>query len=264
MLNQEAHDEEGAISGLPTIRTIAITDLKEVLAAGFNDFAAHPTHRMFLSLVIPVAGILFIRFAMGAGIWALIPPIFAGFALIGPFLAIGMYGLSRRHETHPAVTWRGAADAFRSASMPSILGLGLVLLIIFITWIQVAELIYQATFAPVAPDNAVDFFNMLFTTGEGRLMMLIGNTVGLIFAIVVLSISVISFPLLIDKHVRFVTAITISVKAVVANPLTMTVWGIIVVGSLVLGALPFFIGLAIVFPVLGHATWHLYRRTIQY
>ena len=247
----------------PQIRNISVTDLKDVLAGGLSDFAAHPTHRVFLSLIFPVAGFFMIRMTMNYDVWSLIIPLAAGFALIGPFAAIGMYGLSRRHENFPAVTWRGSMDAFRSASLGSILVLGIILTAIFLGWVYAAQAIYNSTFAGAVAADTTALLSQLVSTSEGWSMLLIGNAVGFVFAVVVLSISVISFPLLIDHHVSLGTAVRTSVRAVMANPVTMLTWGLIVGVALFLGSLPFFVGLAVVFPVLGHSTWHLYRKIVD-
>ena len=248
----------------PEIRNITVADLKDILKGGLSDFSAHPSHRVFLSLIFPVAGFFMIRMTMDYDVWSLIIPLAAGFALIGPFAAIGMYGLSRRHENYPAVTWRGSMDAFRSASIGSILVLGVLLTGIFLGWVYTARAIYAMTMAPLAPPDLASFATALFTTSEGWSLLIIGDVVGFIFAVVVLSVSVVSFPLLIDHHVSLSTAVATSIKAVAKNPVTMLVWGAFVALCLFLGSLPFFVGLAVVFPVLGHATWHLYRKVVQF
>ena len=247
----------------PVIKNITVADLKDILKSGLDDFAAHPSHRVFLSLIFPIAGFFMIRFAMDYAIWPLIIPLAGGFALVGSFAAIGMYGLSRRHENYPAVTWRGSMDAFRSASLPHILTLGLIQTFIYILWIYSADIIYQATFASVAPSEPAAFVNALFTTAEGWSLLLVGNAVGIFFAAIVFSISVVSFPLLIDHDVSLGTAVTTSIRAVKANPRVMAIWAVFIAVTLLLGSLPFFVGLAIVLPILGHASWHLYRKVVE-
>ena len=248
----------------PEIRNITVADLKDAVAGGLSDFAAHPSHRVFLSLIFPVAGFFMIRMTMDYDVWSLIIPLAAGFALVGPFAAIGMYGLSRRHENYPAVTWRGSMDAFRSASLSSILVLGIILTGIFTGWVYAARAIYVMTMGDMGAMDPTTFLSTLFSTSEGWSLLIIGDIVGFIFAFTVLAISVVSFPLLIDHHVRLSTAVSTSIRAVVANPVTMIVWGAFVLVCLFLGSLPFFVGLAVVFPVLGHATWHLYRKVVQF
>lgn len=248
----------------PEIRTLEFADLSDALRKGYDDFAAHPTHRFFLTLMFPVIGLVVVRFALGDDLLSLVFPLLAGFALIGPFAAIGMYGLSRRHETHPAKTWRGASDAFRSASIGAILVLGLILLAIFFTWLSAAQGIYDLTLGGIAFTSLGHFVDVLFGTSAGWTLIIVGNSVGALFAIAVLTISVVSFPMLVDKHVGVVSAIETSFRAVAANPKTMAAWGLIVASALVIGFIPLMVGLTVIFPVLGHATWHLYRKVVAY
>lgn len=248
----------------PQIRTLEFKDLNDILRKGYDDFAAHPTHRFFLTLMFPVIGLIMVRYALGDDLLSLVFPLLAGFTLIGPFAAIGMYGLSRRHETHPAKTWRGASDAFRSASIVPILILGLILTAIFFTWLSAAQGIYDFTLGGMAFASLGHFIDVLFGTKAGWTLIIVGNSVGALFAIAVLTISVVSFPMLVDKHVGVVTAIETSFRAVAANAKIMGAWGIIVAACLVAGFIPLMIGLTVVFPVLGHATWHLYRKVVAY
>lgn len=262
--------EDNAIAGAepefvrPEIRDIKLIELKEILSSGIDDFSAHPTHRLFLTIIYPFVAVFAIRLGLGYDILPLVFPMIAGFALIGPFAAIGMYGLSRRHETHPAATWKGARDAFEDVSISSLLAMGMILAVMFFIWLFSAEAIYTAIFGGETPGSVMAFANQLLTTDRGWTLIVVGHSVGLVFAVLVLSISVISFPMLVDRNVGIFNAIETSVRAVVANPVVMLAWGAIVAASIVVGTLPFFIGLCVVFPVLGHATWHLYRKVVAH
>lgn len=254
-------DERAA---LPQIRTIGPADLKAALAHGIEDFRAMATtHIIFLSLIYSVGGLFLARAALGYDFVPLLFPLAAGFALIGPIAGIWLYELSRRREQGLDVAWHHAFDVVRSPSAGAIAALGLLLLVIFSVWVAVAQAIYIANFGYQAPGSIGQFLRDVFTTRAGWTMILIGNAVGFVFALVAFVLSVVSFPLLIDRNVGVAAAVATSIGVVVKNPLTMALWGLIVVAALVLGSIPAFIGLAVVMPVLGHATWHLYRRAVE-
>jgi uncharacterized membrane protein len=266
MAQQEVYTAPDATPTLPAVRTIGPADLKDALARGLDDFWEMPTtHIVFLSLIYPIAGLFLARMAFGYDVLPLLFPIMAGFALIGPFAGIWLYELSRRREYGLDVHWRHAFDVLRSPSFGSILLLGLLLMAIFIVWIAVAQAIYVATFGykPAASASVTEFLRHVFTTREGWTLIIVGNGIGFLFALLVLTISVVSFPMLVDRNVGVAGAIVTSIRAVAANPVTMAMWGLIVAVALVLGTLPFLFGLAVVMPVLGHATWHLYRKVVE-
>ena len=243
----------------PGIRKIGVADIREALARGVNDFLTMPTHLIFLCLIYPIVGV---PLAASNALY-LLYPLASGFALIGPFAAIGLYELSRRRELGMDTSWRHAFEVLRSPAMPSILALGLLLMVIFLVWLTTAQALYTWLLGPDEPQSLSQFLKDLFTTSRGWALIILGNGVGFIFAALVLSISAVSFPLLLDRDVGAAVAIHTSVRAAFANPVMMAVWGLVVAGLLVIGSLPFFIGLAIVMPVLGHATWHLYRKLVQ-
>lgn len=247
---------------IPTIRTIGPTDLKNVFRKGIDDFLAMPSHVVFLSLIYPIVGILLARLTFGDALIYLLFPLTAGFAFIGPFAAIGLYEMSRRRELGLDASWKHAFDVLRSPSLPAIITLALVLTAIFLCWLAVAHWLYHFV-GMGAAKSPMHFLSDVFTTPLGHTLIMMGSAVGLLFGIVVLTISVVSFPMLLDRDVGFTVAVATSVRAVLANPITMIVWGLIVAAALVMGSLPFFLGLAVVMPVLGHATWHLYRRLVE-
>jgi uncharacterized membrane protein len=254
---------EGLEQAQPQIRTIGFADLKEALARGLDDFLAMPSHAVFLCLIYPVVGFVLFRWVLGANVLPLLFPLAAGFALIGPLAALGLYEMSRRREQGLDVSWKHALDIRRSPSLAAITVLGLMLVAIFLTWIAVAQAIYVATFGYTPAASMPDFIRQVFTTPEGWMLAIVGNFVGFLFAVVVLTLTVVSFPLLLDRDVGLATAILTSVRAVLANPGTMAMWGLIVAAMLLIGSLPAFFGLAVVVPILGHATWHLYRKVVE-
>jgi uncharacterized membrane protein len=247
----------------PAVRRIAPADLLQALARGLDDFSAMPSHAVFLCLIYPLLGLWLVSLASGYSMLPLAFPLAAGFALIGPFAAIGLYELSRRREAGLDTSSSHAFDVLYSPSRGAILALGLLLMTIFLIWLAVAEAIYVAYFGYAAPASIGQFVNDVFTTSAGWHLIVVGTGVGFLFAVLALTIGAVSFPLLLDRDVGAAVALFTSIRVVIANPLTMALWGFIVAALLVVGSLPFFLGLTVVMPVLGHATWHLYRRAVE-
>lgn len=245
-----------------TLRAIGIDDLFAALREGFDDFVNLRTDVLAIGLIYPLAGLMIAQIAFNASLLPLLFPLIAGFALLGPFAAVGLYEASRRRETGEKVRWTNVIDAFASPSAGAIWRLGLLLTGLYVVWLFAAWLIHQATMGPDLPTSLPVFANEVLTTRGGWLMTIVGCAVGAGFAVAALSMSVISFPLLLDRRVKVGRAIETSVRAVRENPVTMLIWGAIVAAGLVLGALPALLGLIVVMPVLGHATWRLYRKIV--
>jgi uncharacterized membrane protein len=246
----------------PIVRKIGFADLRDAISKGIDDFSAMPTHVILLSVLYPVVGLFLARMTFGYGMMPILFPLAAGFALIGPFAAIGLYELSRRREEGLDTAWTRAFEVAQSSSAGAIAALGLLLMFLFVVWLGVAQWLYQSLFGYGSPESVEQFLTNIFTTREGWTLIIIGNGIGFLFAIAVFSISVVSFPLLVDRDVGAIVAMHTSIKAVLLNPVVMAAWGLFIAAALVIGALPFFIGLAIVMPVLGHASWHLYRKVV--
>jgi len=245
------------------VRTVTLADLKDALVKGIDDFSAMPSHAVFLCLIYPIAGLVLGRLAIGYDVLPLLFPLTAGFALVGPFAAIGLYEMSRRREQGLDISWRHILDVRHRPTFGAIVILGLLLMAIFLIWIAVAQAIYVATFGYLPAASIPDFLAQVLTTPAGWTLIVVGNGIGFLFAVTVLTISVVSFPLLIDRDVGAAGAIVTSVRVVLANPVIMAVWGLIVAALLVVGSIPLLFGLAVVMPVLGHATWHLYRKAVE-
>jgi uncharacterized membrane protein len=247
---------------LPAVCRIKAADLRDVLVRGLGDFGAYRTDVIFLCLIYPVVGIVLTWLIFGYEMLQLLFPLAWGFALVGPVAAVGLYEMSRRREQGNRITWVDAFGVIRSPGFGAILVLGLVLLAIFLLWLLAANVIYQLTLGPEPPVSIAAFARDVFTTSAGWAMIVMGVGVGFLFALLVLAISVVSFPLLLDRDIGLDVAVWTSIRAVAANPGPMAVWGLIVAGCLVIGSIPAFLGLIIVMPVLGHATWHLYRKVV--
>ncbi len=254
------HIEERLHSPLPEIRTISTADLRDALRKGLDDFAAYRVDVVFICIVYPLVGLILARAAFGGGLLPMIFPIASGFALVGPFAGIGLYEMSRRRERGETAGWADALEIFHESSFGSIAFLGMVLIAIYFAWLITAQAIYVVTLGPAPPVSLGTFVHDVFNTPAGWALAVFGIGAGCIYALVVLAIGAVSFPLLLDRDAGLDTAIRASIRAFKLNPVPMILWGVIVAAGLVIGSIPLFVGLIVVLPVLGHATWHLYRK----
>jgi len=245
-----------------TIRRIGLSDIGEAIARGFDDLGAYRVDVVFLCVIYPLVGLLMARAALDADFLPLVFPLMSGFALIGPFAAVGLNEMSRRRELGQEPTWANGFKVFRSPAFGRILVLGAVLAGIFLVWVGVAHAIYRLTLGPRPPTSLQQFTSDVLYTHVGWTMAVIGIAVGSLFAVASFVISVVSFPMLLDRNVSLETAVVTSLRAVAANPLVLGFWGLVIAAGLVVGSIPALLGLVIVMPVLGHATWHLYRRIV--
>ena len=266
-VGRTAHDwhrsKESLSDPPPRVRYITDLDIVDVLKKGFADFGACRTDVLFLALVYPLAGLVLAQLTLQNAMLPLLFPLVSGFALIGPFAAAGLYEMSRRRELGQEVSWSDSMGVFSRPAFGAFVALGLLLTVIFLLWLASAMAIYWLTFGMHVPASITEFARQVFTTSEGWTLIVAGVGVGFLFALLVLVISVVSFPLLLDRNVSMRTAIETSARAVAANPVPMLLWGLVVASGLVLGAIPLLLGLIVVMPVLGHATWHLHRKVLQ-
>lgn len=256
------HDIAGDPSTPLEVARLSREDLRLALRKGWEDFGAMRTDVIFIVVLYPVIGLLLSAFAFQRDLLPLLFPLMSGFALLGPIAAIGLYEMSRRRERGEPAGYAAAIGVMGSPALGAILTIGLGLFLVFVAWILAAWLIFALTLGPEAPDSATAFLADVFTTGAGWAMLIIGCGVGFLFAVATLVTTVVSIPLLIDRHVGVATAIATSLEVSRKNPVVVATWGLIVAVSLVVATIPLFLGLILAFPILGHATWHLYRRAV--
>ena len=245
------------------VRTIALGDLWQSLKEGYDDFHAAPTVGVVLTVLLYLLFALLLTLSLiGKDLLHLAFPIVAGFTLIGPVVSVGLFEMSRRRERGLEVSWRSTFDFVHSASFAPILALSLVMMVLYLAWLFSAQFLFFGLFGDDPPVSASDFVTQLVTTRRGAGLIFYGFLLGFIFAFTALAISAVAFPLILDRPASAATAVAISIRAVTSNLMVMLVWGLIVVVLLVAGAMVFLIGLAAVLPILGHATWHLYRKVV--
>ena len=246
----------------PEVRRIEVADLMDALTKGLDDFGANRTDVLFLCVLYPLIGLVLARMTAGYDMLPLLFPLASGFALVGPLAAVGLYEMSRRREQGAPVSWVNAFGVVRSPSFGGIMMLGLLLIEVFVLWLMAAFAIYHATLGPAPPASVGAFVHDVLLTPAGWVLIGVGCAVGFLFALFVLAVGAVSFPLQLVRNVGVEQAMQTSVRAMQVNPGPMAMWGLIVAGALVAGSIPLFIGLVIALPVLGHATWHLYRKVI--
>ena len=243
------------------IRKIEISDVMDCIAKGVRDFGRAPLYGLFFGAIYAIGGLAIVWVAYAMDYPYLVYPFIMGFALFAPFGAAGTYEISRRLESGEPLSWPVVLGAVWGRVGKELGWLGLVSLFTLIIWLDLAVFVFLMFYgANVPPLN--ELFSNTLTTPYGILFLLVGNGLGAIIALIVFSITAISPPLVVDRDVDFVTAMTTSVRAVMVNPRPMLAWAIVIGADLAIAFVTLFIALLVIFPVLGHTTWHLYRRLV--
>ena len=252
-----------AAAAPPVIRDMTTEDIRVALRKGLDDFMALRSDVIFMCVLYPLIGLCLSLFAFNASLAPYLFPMASGFALIGPIAAVGRYEMSRLREAGHQTGWGDAFALLRSPAIGPLVVMGLYLLLIFAIWLLCARLIYTFTMGAGPPESIGAFLSDVFTTSGGRAMILLGIPAGGLFALLVLTVSVVSIPMLVDRDVGLPAAVVTSLRVSQRNPKVIGLWGLIVATGLVLGSIPLFLGVSVVMPVLGHASWQLYRRAVE-
>lgn len=257
-----SHVASDRVDQPPVVQDIGVKDIGYALRRGFDDFGAFRSDVIGLCLVYPAIGLVLVAMSLQASTAALIFPLVSGFAILGPVAAVGMYEMSRLREAGKNPAWSDALFVFRAPSFGAVLAFGLYLVALFGAWLIVANGVYGQTVGTIETVGAMEFVRTTLNTPEGWTMMAVGIPLGGVFAVVALAMGLVTVPLLLDRDVGLPVAIGTSLRLVLRNPVTCAIWGGVIALSLAIAAVPFLLGLVIVVPVLGHSSWHFYRRAV--
>ncbi|SEI72675.1 Uncharacterized membrane protein [Sphingomonas sp. OV641] len=248
---------------LPGVRTIAPADLRRALRLGWEDFLAKRGDVLFVGVLYPLIGLFVAAVTLEGALLPLFFPLVAGLSIVGPLVAAGFYEIAKRRAEGKEAGWSHFLDPLRPARRHGILAIGAMLIMLFFAWLLIAWTLYQATLGRLEPRGLGGFLHALFTTPEGWTLIVLGNAVGACIAALTLALTVVSVPMVVDKPVSGITAVRTSIRAVSANPMAMSRWGLMVALILAAACIPLFVGLAVALPVLGYATWHLYDMLVE-
>ena len=258
-MTTECRAGQAQIAPVAVADNLTIADLGAALAAGWRDFVAYPAYGLFFAATYVGAG-LFLAYALmewDAVAWLI--PAAAGFPLLAPFVAVGLYEVSRRREAGETLSWGAVLGARRGRGDEQILSMGVIVFVAFGFWLMVAH----GIFAVFLSESGIGGESLaLFATPAGMMMLAVGSVVGAVMALAFYAITVCSLPMLVDREVDFLTAIIVSLGVMRSNTFVMLAWAVLIAALLFAAMIPAFLGLMIVLPVLGHATWHLYRRVV--
>ena len=254
---------EARALAMPRVVALSAADIRECLIEGIGDFARAPRFGLFFGGIFALIGMVIVLALTRWDMPWMIYPFAIGFPLIGPFAAAGLYEVSRRLENGGPLSWNAVLSVVWAQRSRELSWMAFAMLFIFWMWMYQIRLLMALFLGRMSFATLDKFFSVVVSTPQGWLFLAVGHAVGAALALILFSITVISIPLLMDREYDFVTAMITSVKTVIASPVAMLGWGVIVTLAVIAACVPFFLGLLVVLPVLGHATWHLYRRAVQ-
>lgn len=246
----------------PRVLSIGFGDIVDALEAGLRDFRAAPLYGLFFGGIYALGGMLIVLTASALQMSYVSYPLAVGFALIGPFVAVGLYEVSRRREKGEPLLWGPILGVIFAQRRRETGWMAFVTLFVLVMWMYQVRVLLALFIGLHAPTTLDGFIEVVVGTPEGLMFLGIGHIVGAFNSLVLFSLTVVSFPLLLDREVDFVTAMITSVRAVFVNPKPMIGWAFIIMVLLMISIAPFFLGLFVALPILGHTTWHLYRRLV--
>lgn len=250
------------VSTMPPVHALTAADIREALMQGFDDFRRAPLFGLFFAGVYVVGGLIIVQSLF---VWQqswMIYPVAIGFPLIGPFAAAGLYEVSRRLQAGEPLAWNAILSSVRIQGSREFSWMAFVILFIFWIWMYQIRLLVAIILGRMSFSTLDKFLDVVLHTPEGWLFLAVGHVVGAVLALILFSVTVVSIPMLMERNVDFVTAMVTSVKAVFASPVVMLGWGVIVTLAVMVSMVPAFLGLLVTLPVLGHATWHIYKKAV--
>ena len=262
MVTEQSSDTDYTPKPAPKVQTINTGDIVDSLEKGLRDFAAAPLYGLFFGGIYAFGGMLIVLAASALDLGYISYPLAVGFALIGPFVAVGLYEVSRRREKGEPLGWSSVLGVVVAQRRRETGWMAFVTLFVLIMWMYQVRILIALFIGLRAPTSLDGFIQVVLGTPEGLMFLAVGHLIGAFMALVLFSLTVVSFPLLLDREVDFVTAMITSVRTVFTNPVPMIGWAFVLMVVLMIAIGPFFLGLFVALPILGHTTWHLYRKLV--
>ncbi|MFN3889109.1 MAG: DUF2189 domain-containing protein [Beijerinckiaceae bacterium] len=261
-MGEIAQSGSGAPPAFPVVRAATVADIRTALAQGWRDFLSAPAYGLLFGGIYAAGGLLVVATVALLKMSYLAYPLAAGFVLIGPFIAAGLYEVSRRLERGEPLEWRGVFGVIFAQGGREFAWMAFVSIFAFIMWMYQVRLLLALFLGFQSFASLGEFLHVIVSTKDGLAFLAVGHVMGAIMASIVFSLTAVSFPLLLDRDVDFITAMIVSVQAVIKSPVVMLGWAFAIVIIIALASAPFFLGLFVALPVLGHATWRLYRLIV--